>query len=145
MADTITKTNPRTNGTYWYFESHKKSECPRFFDRLGDVNARIDDMGTNLARRIDDVNTNLSKRIEEVNTNLSKRIEEVNTNLSQRLEDVSTTLNHRMDGLDKRMDGLDNRMDGLEVRLANRVSTWVAIVLPVLTVILGFLLGHVHL
>lgn len=91
-------------------------------ERFNDVNARFGDLKT----RIDDMNTNLSKRIEDVNTNLSKRIEDVNINL-----------NHRIDGVDKRMDRLD-------VRLVNRVSIWVTAIIAALTIILGFLLGHVH-
>ncbi len=96
-------------------------------ERFNDVNARIDDLNTNLSQRIDDLNTNLSKRIEDVNTHLSKRIDDLDTNLSRRI------------------DGLDKRMEGVEARLANRFSAWTTLLTGIITALLGFILGRSRL
>jgi len=83
---------------------------------------------------------------------LSNQIQSMERNFNQRLDDFKDTVNtrldgmdKRLDGMDKRLDGMDKRLDGLEGRLANRMNAWMAVVMMVLTALLGFLLAHVKL
>ena len=76
---------------------------------------------------------------------LSNQIQSMERNFNQRLDDFKDTVNTRLDGMDKRLDGMDKRLDGVEKRLANRMNAWMAVVMMVLTALLGFLLAHVKL
>ena len=72
--------------------------------QIGGVNVRVDDLRTDLTTQIAGVNV----RVEDVRTDLTARVEDVRTDLTARVEDVRTDLTARMDRIETRLDGIDD-------------------------------------
>ncbi len=90
--------------------------------RIGDLNARIDDVHASLNARIDDVHASLNARIDEVHASLSARIDQVHASLSARI-----------DRLEARLDGIDGRLRGVEIafgQVDRRLATLERALLP---------------
>ncbi|MHB1611991.1 MAG: hypothetical protein ACYCT0_09925, partial [Sulfobacillus sp.] len=84
---------------------------------------------------------------------ISNQIQQLNENMNQRFNDERLRMDDRFAAIDQRFAGIDQRLDKLEQdvdqrftklehRLEFRVSTWLAIILAALTLIIGVLLGH---
>ena len=81
----------------------------------------------------------LSNQIQSMERNLNQRLDDFKADVDRRFEQVDK----RFEQVDKRFDQVDKRMGGIESRLSNRMNAWLAVVLMVLTALLGFLLAHV--
>ena len=97
------------------------------------INERFNDQRL----RFEDRFTHIDQHIEEVETRLNQRIDQVD----KRIDQVETHLGQRIDQVDKRIDQIDKRIDGIESRLTFRNSTWLTIILGLLTLIIGALLA----
>lgn len=91
----------------------------------------------------------ISNQIQQLNENMNQRFNDERL----RMDDRFAAIDQRFAGIDQRFAGIDQRLDKLEHgmgqrfeklehRLEFRVSTWLAIILAALTLILGVLLGH---
>ena len=98
--------------------------------RFTDERIRMDDRFTTLTQRMDDRFAAQEKRIDDRFDQVTQRFEQVD----QRIDTVELRLGQRIDQVDK-------RLDGLEARLTFRNSTWLTIILALLTLILGVLLA----
>ena len=97
--------------------------------QIAGVNARVDDLRTDLTTQIAGVNA----RVEDVRTDLTARVEDVRTDLTARVEDVRTDLTARMDRIETRLDGIDERLRNVEIafgRVDQRLLTLERIILP---------------
>ncbi|PSR30159.1 MAG: hypothetical protein C7B46_18165, partial [Sulfobacillus benefaciens] len=91
----------------------------------------------------------ISNQIQQLNENMNQRFNDERLRMDDRfaaqersLNDRFAAIDQRLDKIDQRMDQMDQRFDKLEHRLEFRVSTWLAIILAALTLIIGVLLGH---
>ncbi len=80
----------------------------------------------------------ISNQIQQLNDNMNQRFNDERI----RMDDRFAAIDHRFAAIDQRFAGIDQRLDKLEHRLEFRVSTWLAIILAALTLIIGVLLGH---
>ena len=59
--------------------------------RIGDLDKRIDDLGSNMNERFSDMNSNMNARFSEMNANLNARFSEMNANINARVDDLRST------------------------------------------------------
>ena len=93
--------------------------------QIAGVNARVDDLRTDLTTQIAGVNA----RVDDLRTDLTTQIAGVNA----RVDDLRTDLNARMDRIETRLDGLDERLRNVEIafgRVDQRLLTIERIILP---------------
>jgi len=98
--------------------------------RFTDERIRMDDRFTTLTQRMDDRFAAQEKRIDDRFDQVTQRFEQVD----QRIDTVELRLGQRIDQVDQ-------RIDDLEARLTFRNSTWLTIILALLTLMLGVLLA----
>ena len=106
----------------------------------------------------------ISNQIQQLNDNMNQRFNDERLRMDDRFAALERSANDRFAAIDQRFAGIDQRLDKfeqdvdhrftkfeqdvgqrfthLEHRLEFRVSTWLAILLAALTLIIGFLLGH---
>lgn len=91
----------------------------------------------------------ISNQIQQLNDNMNQRFNDERIRMDDRFaaqersfNDRFAAIDQRFVGIDQRLDKMDQRFDKLEHRLEFRVSTWLAIILSALTLIIGVLLGH---
>ena len=74
--------------------------------RIGDLNARIDDLRVEVTAQIDGVNARMDDLRAEVTAQIgavNARIDDLGATLNARIDDLGATLNARIDGLDRDM------------------------------------------
>ncbi len=105
--------------------------------RFTDERIRMDDRFTTLTQRMDDRFAAQEKRIDDRFEQVTQRFDQV----AQRFDQVDKRIDTVELRLGQRIDQVDKRLDGLEARLTFRNSTWLTIILALLTLILGVLLA----
>ncbi|MCY0898209.1 MAG: hypothetical protein OWU33_04625 [Firmicutes bacterium] len=91
----------------------------------------------------------ISNQIQQLNDNINQRFNDERLRMDERFAALERSVNdrfaaidQRFAAIDQRLDKMDQRFDKLEHRLEFRVSTWLAILLAALTLIIGVLIGH---
>ena len=113
--------------------------------RFNDERLRMDDRFAALERNAHDRFAALDQRFDGIDQRMDKMDQRMDK-MDQRMDKVD----HRFDKLEqdigqrftKLEQDVDQRFTKLEHRLEFRVSTWLAIILAALTLIIGVLLGH---
>jgi len=89
----------------------------------------------------------LSNQIQTMDRNLNQRLDDFKENVNSHFTDIDKrfdSVDKQFDSVNKQFDGMEIRFDQMDVRLANRMNIWLAVVLMIFSVLLGFLLGHVN-
>lgn len=98
-----------------------------------------------ISNQIQQLNDNMNQRFNDKRIRMDDRFAAQERRIDERFTAVNQRFNkmdERLDKIDERFDKMDQRFDKMERRLEFRVSTWVAIILAALTLIIGALLGH---
>ena len=80
----------------------------------------------------------ISNQIQQLQASMNERFNDQRLRMDEQIHQ----LNERFTQVDQRLDKMDQRLDGFAHRLEFRMNTWLAIVLALLTAILGFFVGH---
>jgi hypothetical protein len=72
---------------------------------------------------------------------ISNQIQQLSSQMNERFNDQRLRFEDRFDQIDKRFEQVDKRIDGLEARLTFRNSTWLTIIIALLTLVLGVFLA----
>lgn len=102
--------------------------------RFNDERIRMDDRFASQERHFNDRFAGIDQQFAGIDQRFDAQERQFN--------DRFAVIDQRLDKMDQRFDKVDQRFDKLEHRLEFRVSTWLAIILAALTLIIGVLLGH---
>jgi tetrahydromethanopterin S-methyltransferase subunit G len=99
-----------------------------------------------ISYQIQQLNDNMNQRFYDERLRMDDRCAAQERHMNDRFVAQNQQINDRFAAQERRMDdrfaAVDQRLDKLEHRLEFRVSTWIAVVLAALTLIIGALLGH---
>lgn len=95
-----------------------------------------------ISNQIQQLNDNMNQRFNDERIRMDDRFDAQERHFNDRFDAQDRSFNDRFAAIDQRFAGIDRRLDKLEHRLEFRVSTWLAIILAALTLIIGVLLGH---
>jgi anti-sigma-K factor RskA len=106
------------------------------------ISNQIQQLNDNLNQRFNDERLRMDERFAA----LERRTDDRFAALERRIDDRFAAQDQRLAAIEQRLNKLEQdtnqRFDKLERRLEFRVSTWLAIVIAALTLIIGVLIGH---
>ena len=90
----------------------------------------------------------ITNQIQQLSTHINKRFNDQRipfenrfTHIDQRIDEVEIRLTQRIDQVDKGINQVDKRINGVESRLSIRHSTWLTIIIAILTLLIGTLMA----
>ena len=98
-----------------------------------------------ISNQIQQLNDNMNQRFNDERMRMDDRFAAQERSFTDRFAAIDqrfVDIDQRFSDIDQRLDTIDRRFEKLEHRLEFRVSTWLAIILAALTLIIGVLLGH---
>lgn len=102
------------------------------------ISNQIQQLNDNMNQRFNDERIRMDDRFAAQERSFNDRFAAID----QRFVAQERSFNDRFAVIDQRFASMDQRLDKIEHRLEFRVSTWLAIILAALTLIIGVLLGH---
>lgn len=109
------------------------------------ISNQIQQLNDNMNQRFNDERMRMDDRFAAQERQINDRFVALERSFADRFAAIDQRfvgIDQRLDKMDQRLDKMDQRFDKIEHRLEFRVSTWLAIILAALTLIIGVLLGH---
>ncbi|MCY0899145.1 MAG: hypothetical protein OWU33_09465 [Firmicutes bacterium] len=116
------------------------------------ISNQIQQLNDNINQRFNDERLRMDERFAALERSINDRFAAQERSLNDRFAAIDqrfaaidqrfAAIDQRFAAIDQRLDKMDQRFDKLEHRLEFRVSTWLAILLAALTLIIGVLIGH---
>ena len=109
------------------------------------ISNQIQQLNDNMNQRFNDERMRMDDRFAAQERSFTDRFAAQERSFTDRFAAIDQRfvgIDQRFSDIDQRLDKIDQRFEKIEHRLEFRVSTWLAIILAALTLIIGVLLGH---